>query len=117
MSFGSTTPAYQGTTRREQAELVSTKYTGVGDGEASRGVRAVLGSYQCVFRVDGLIGILLIGLTLAGVVVGRGTIRAGAALFLITGMTLLVLPHLSPLTMHAMGCRRWTYLPPALPSA
>lgn len=92
MSFGSTTPVDQVTTMQEQAEQVATKYTGVSAGEASHGVRAVLGSYQSVFRVDGLLGLLLIALTLAGVLLGRSAIRAAASLFLIAGMTLLVLP-------------------------
>lgn len=92
MSFGSTTPVDQATTMQEQAEQVATKYTGVGNSEASHGVRAVLGSYQSIFRVDGLLGLLLIALTVVGVTLGRGSIRAGAGLFLITGMTLLILP-------------------------
>ena len=92
MSFGSTTPVDQVVTMNEMAELVATKYTGVGTGEAGHATRAVLGSYQTIFRVNGLLGLLLIALTVTGVVLGRGTIRAAVALFLIAGMALLVIP-------------------------
>jgi hypothetical protein len=92
MSFGSATPVNQAFGLKETAEQVATKYTGVGDGEAGHAARAALGSYQSVFRVDGLLGFLLIVLTAIGAIFGRGAIRAGAALFLISGMTLLIIP-------------------------
>jgi hypothetical protein len=92
MSFGSTIPVAQATTLQEQAEQLATKYTGVGDGETGHEARAVLGTYQSLFRVSGLLGLVLIALTVIGATLGRGTIRAGAVLFLIAGGTLLILP-------------------------
>lgn len=92
MSFGSTTAVDQVGTMDEMAHLVGTKYTGVGSGVAPPEARELLGSYQSIFRVNGLLGLLLLSLTLTGVVWGRGTIRAGAVLFLIAGLTLLAIP-------------------------
>ena len=92
MSFGNDTPVNQALGLAETAEQVATKYSGVGDGEASHGARAALGAYQSIFRVDGLLGLLLILLTATGTIFGRGAIRAGAAMFLISGLTLLVIP-------------------------
>lgn len=92
MSFGSITPVDQAQGLDEMAAMMATKYTGIDGGMASHDARAAFGSYQSVFRVDGLLGILLIALTVVGAVFGRGPIRAGAALFLIAGIVLLAIP-------------------------
>jgi hypothetical protein len=92
MSFGSTTPAAQGDSLDGMADWVAEKYSGVGAGEASHAAQSLLGTYQAIFRVDGLLLLVLIALSLAGAVLGQGPIRAGATLFLISGLTLLVIP-------------------------
>jgi hypothetical protein len=94
MSFDSVVPTAQGASLEELADQFDDAYTGVGSGQASETARTLLGSYQSLFRVQGLLTLLLIALALAGAVVGRGKMRAGASLFLVAGLALLALPPL-----------------------
>ena len=94
MSFESVVPTAQGASLEDLAQQYSETYSGVGDGVASSTARTVLGTYQSVFRVEGLLILLLIVLAGVGWVLGRGSIRAGAALFLLSGLLLLVFPPL-----------------------
>lgn len=95
MSFGSTTPYAQAQSRAELAAEFDKAYGGVGSGEASPAGRTLLGAYQTVFRVHGLLLLLLIALSIAGWAMARGATRAGASLFLVAGLTLLLWPALT----------------------
>lgn len=94
MSFESTVPTAQGASATDLADQFDEAYSGVGSGVAHQTARTFFGAYQSLFRVQGLLTLLLIVLTVVGCWLGRGTLRAGAFLFLIAGMTLLVFPPL-----------------------
>lgn len=94
MSFESTVPTSQGVPPAELAQQYDQAYSGVGSGVADSRARTLLGAYQSLFRVQGLLTAILIALALAGWVLGRGAIRAGASLFLLSGLLLLVFPPL-----------------------
>lgn len=91
MSFGSNVGVNQAWTPKEMAEIVDEGYSGVGSGTASHTVRTILGSYQSVFRVDGIILLALILLNVLGVIWARGKERAGAVLFFLVGAYLLII--------------------------
>ncbi len=92
MSFENEVPAAQGASPGELAEQIDVKYSGVGDGTPSDTARYALGAYQALFRVEGLVTLLLLGLTIAGAVAGRGPLRAAGWLFLLAGLYLFVVP-------------------------
>jgi hypothetical protein len=92
MSFANTTPVGQAVSLSDQAEQFSEVYSETGDGVASATARELLGGYQSLFRVDGFLLLVLIGMAAIGWVFGRGAMRAGASLFLISGLVLLVFP-------------------------
>jgi hypothetical protein len=92
MSFSSTAPSAGALTLRELAGQYEEAYNGVGDGTASPASRAVFGAYQSLIRVDGRLLLLLVVLCVIGCFAGRPVERAGASLFLLSGMTLLVIP-------------------------
>jgi hypothetical protein len=94
MSFGSTTPIDQGVSLEDQAALFAQVYSGVGDGTTSGTARDLLGSYQSIVRVNGAILFLFLLLGVLGVFLSRGAMRAGASLFLVAGLTLLIVPPL-----------------------
>ena len=94
MSFASTIPTAQGASLAELAEQYDDAYTGVGDGTASEASRTVLGAYQSLFRVDGRLMLLLMILGFVGCLTGGRATRAGAALFLLSGLALLAIPPL-----------------------
>jgi hypothetical protein len=94
MSFESVVPAAQGASLEQLADQFDEKYSGVGSGKAAETARTLLGGYQEIFRVQGLLTLLLILLAAIGAVVGRGAMRAGASLFLLSGAVLLVFPPL-----------------------
>lgn len=91
MSFGSNVGVNQAWTPREMAADVKERYSGVGSGEVSHSVRNVLGSYQAVFRVDGILLLALIVLNAVGVVWSRGKERAAAILFFVVAAYLLLI--------------------------
>jgi hypothetical protein len=91
MSFGSASGVNQAWTPHEMAEKVDAGYSGVGTGDAGHFVRTVLGSYQSVFRVDGIILLALIVLNVVGVIWMRDGKRAAAVLFGLVGAYLLVI--------------------------
>lgn len=90
MSFGSANGVNQAWTPHEMAEKVDEAYSGVGSGEAGRFVRTMLGSYQAIFRVDGIILLALILLNAVGAICTRGPRRAAAALFFFVGAYLIL---------------------------
>jgi hypothetical protein len=92
MSFKSTVPTAQSQSPELLADQYDVKYSGVGDGTASTAGRYALGLYQAVFRIQGLMILLLLGVTIAGVVLARGTLRAAGWLFLLTAVYLFVVP-------------------------
>lgn len=92
MSFESDVPTAQGASLEQLADQYDEEYSGVGDGEASQTARTLLGGYQELFRVEGLLLLGLIVLGALGVLLERGTRRAGAALFLLSGFALLAFP-------------------------
>ena len=94
MSFGSTVPTAQGASLEQLADQFDEAYSGVGSGQADETARTLLGGYQSVFRVQGALTLILIGLAFTGALVGHGRMRAGASLFLATGLALLALPPL-----------------------
>lgn len=94
MSFESTAGAAQAVSPPELADQYEEAYSGVGDGLAAPAVRSVLGAYQALFRIDGRLLLLLIALGVVGSILGRGRARAGASLFLLSGLALLVIPPL-----------------------
>lgn len=94
MSFESVVPTAQGASLEQLADQFDEAYNGVGSGQASETSRTLLGGYQSIFRVSGVLTILLIALAFAGMVLGRGRMRAGASLFLVAGLVLLALPPL-----------------------
>lgn len=92
MSFQSTVPTAQSQSAELLADQFDVKYSGVGDGTTSTTGRYALGLYQAVFRVQGLLILLLLGITIAGVVLARGTLRVAGWLFLLTSVYLFVVP-------------------------
>ncbi len=92
MSFESTASTAQAVSPEGLAHEYSEAYTGVGNGVASTSARVAFGGYQEFFRVNGPMLAALIGLTLTGLCMGRGALRYGASLFLVTGLVLLVIP-------------------------
>lgn len=94
MSFSSTKPVAQKMSANQLARSFSEKYSGVGSGIADPVVRSFLGSYQLIFGVYGPLLLLFTGLSIAGWVLGRGAMRAGASLFSIAGLQLLLTPAL-----------------------
>lgn len=94
MSFESTIPAAQGVSPADLAQQFDQAYSGVGSGLANPTARTLLGAYQSVFRIQGLLTLLLVVLAFLGCWLGRGSVRAGASLFLVAGLTLLVFPPL-----------------------
>lgn len=91
MSFGSNIGVNQAWSPPEMAEVVDEGYSGVGSGEVSHAVRTILGSYQAIFRVDGIILLALIALNVVGVVWAKAKERAAAVLFFVVGAYLLVI--------------------------
>jgi hypothetical protein len=94
MSFGSDTPVDQGVTLEGLASQFDEAYSGVGNGTTDQTVRTLLGGYQSVFRMHGILTLLLILLAAAGWILGYGAMRAGASLFLLAGLLLLTFPPL-----------------------
>jgi hypothetical protein len=94
MSFESAVPAAQGVTGDQLAIQYEQAYDGVGSGIALPSVRSALGTYQSLFRVHGPIMLLLIALSFAGCWLGRGAMRAGASLFLVSALVTLAFPPL-----------------------
>ena len=92
MSFASVVPTAQGVSLTELASQFDQAYSGVGDGVAES--RNVFGDYQSQLRVHGAVLLLLIALTISGCWLGRGATRAGASLFLVSGVALLIFPPL-----------------------
>ncbi len=92
MSFASTVPTAQGASLSELADQYDEAYSDVGDGTAGSASRGFWGAYQSLIRVGGLPLLGLVLLSLVGAVLARGAMRAGAALFLVCGLTLLVFP-------------------------
>jgi hypothetical protein len=94
MSFARTLPTAQGASPSELAEQFGERYSDVGDGTASAASRGFWGGYQSLFRVGGIPLMLLVALSALGAALGRGSMRAGAVLFLGAGLTLLAFPPL-----------------------
>lgn len=94
MSFSRTVPTAQGASLSELASQYEEAYSGVGSGVAPKTARDVFGAYQSVVRVHGWILILFVLVGFFGCFVGEFRGRAGAALFLTSGLVLLVLPPL-----------------------
>jgi len=92
MSFQSTVPVGQGVDAATLAREFGEEYDGVGSGSTSRSVRTILGAYQSVFRLDGLVLLALLAAALTGLAGGRGAARTGCALFLSSSVALFVLP-------------------------
>lgn len=92
MSFESTVPVAQAVNSATLARQFSEKYDGVGDGSASQASRTILGAYQSVFRLNGLLLLALLATASAGLVRGRGAARTGCGLFLSSSIALFVLP-------------------------
>jgi hypothetical protein len=78
------------TTQRTLSEALRQRYTGVSI--ESRTGRAVLESYQHVFRINGTLLLLARGLAVAGTLRGRGPTRSGAVLLLLAAAALYVTP-------------------------
>lgn len=92
MSFGSGTPANQGQTPNLLARELSVEYSDVSIAAPGQGVRELLGSYQELFRLSGLPTLVLLGLSLAGLLVARGRERRTTLLFLSIAVYLYLLP-------------------------
>ena len=88
MSFATVDPPYVETLATEYREA----YTGVDRPVPSNGAKDIFGGYQSLFRVNGLLLLLMIVLGACGCFLGPAARRSAAALFLICGMVLLVVP-------------------------
>lgn len=94
MSFGSSTPYAQAASQEELAAQMEEAYGGVGTGRASGLARTLFGAYQATFRVNGALLLILAVLGIVGSAIGSRQIRAGASLFLLAGLLLLLVPAL-----------------------
>jgi hypothetical protein len=92
MSFGSNTPANQGQTPSLLARELSTKYSDVSVAPPGQAVRELLGSYQELIRLSGFPTLILLGFSLAGLLVSRGRERRTTLLFFSIAVYLYVLP-------------------------
>lgn len=94
MSFASLAPAAQGVGLQELAGQYREAFTGVGDGLPSETGRFLLGGYQRVVRVSGAWLALLLIVSIAGLMAGRGPARSAALMFLTSAMLLFAFPPL-----------------------
>lgn len=97
MSFARSEPFGQGppgaqAPREAIAAAYASIYTGVGAPRAPGAGFEALGVYQDAFRLDGLLLIAAVALTVAGLARGRGPARAGAALFAALALLLDAIP-------------------------
>jgi hypothetical protein len=88
VSFGYHDPAVE----RIVVNALALRYVGV---EPRVRGRQALDAYQALARVGGIALVVLMGLTVAGLVAGRGPLRLGVALFGLSSIGLYVLPTLT----------------------
>jgi hypothetical protein len=92
MSFGSSTPANQGQTPQALARDFAGDYSGVSSSLPGQGVREFLGVYQEIFRLSGLLSVMLFCVSVTGIFVSPPQIRRALLLFLLMALYLYIAP-------------------------
>jgi hypothetical protein len=92
MSFANTVPQNQAESPAQLASEFSGKYSHVDHSLPSQGIRELLGGYQEIFRLNGLVIVLLAFMAIAGPWVTRGHVRRAAVLLLLLSAYLYVVP-------------------------
>jgi hypothetical protein len=92
MSFANTTPQNQGASPAQLAAEYSVAYSGVDRSLPALGIRELLGGYQEVFRLNGVVTLVLLALAIAGCWLTRGHVRRSTVLLLVLAAYLYVAP-------------------------
>ncbi len=92
MSFFNDIPTSQGQAPQELADEFSEDYYGIGSATTGQWTRELLGSYQEIFRVGGLLTVVFGLLSIVGVFFAQGAVRRVILLFGLLALYLYVAP-------------------------